>query len=265
MDNFDFALFYDNQPDYAAFRSDEAKRLDYTLTADWKARNLVRLIPSDIKVKNLLEVGCAFGVLLNMVGEKIHAENFSGIDISRENIKVAQELFPAYSFFNGTLDEFIKNIDPIRSGNKYDIILLSDIVEHIPNDLEFLKKVRDISSYVLLNLPLERSFKNRNRNYGEQDPSGHLRCYDKNMAVRLVNSAGFEIVTSFTSIASSDKQFYEMYKKNRTLRVRKKPFHLRLFWSFFYYSEDKLKMMNRRITERIYGTNYFALLKSVKS
>ena len=149
--------------------------------------------------------------------------------------------------------------------NKYDIILLSDIVEHIPDDLEFLKKVRDISSYVLLNLPLERSFKNRNRNYGEQDPSGHLRCYDKDMAVRLVNLAGFEIVTSFTSIASSDKQFYEMYKKNRALRVRKKPFHLRLFWSFFYYSEDKLKMMNSRITERIYGTNYFALLKSVKS
>lgn len=264
MDSIDFALFYDEQPDYAAFRNDPGKRKDYNITVDWKARKLFQLVPDDFVVNNILEVGCAFGVLLNNLADRLQVKTRTGIDISGKNINIARDIYPECCFFQGTLDEYIKvKIMEIKD-NRFDLIVLSDIIEHIPDDLRFLETVRRISSYVLLNLPLEKSHNTRNRNYGEQDPSGHLRCYDKESAVQLVSLAGFEVVTSFTSTVFSDKQFYEIYKKNRASRVRSKPLHLRLFWSVFYFGEDKVKLISRRFSEKIWGTNYFALLRSIK-
>jgi hypothetical protein len=78
----------------------------------------------------------------------------------------------------------------------------------------------------------------------------------------LVTNAGFEVISSFTSIGFFDKSFYEMYTKNRSIRVRLKPLPHRLFWSVFYFAEDRLKLINEGFTGKIIGTNYFALLKS---
>jgi SAM-dependent methyltransferase len=258
----DFELFYDKQPDYVAFRKDEGRREDYSITVDWKVRKLIQLIPEGFKIENILEVGCAFGVLLNNIADRLHLKNRLGIDISGNNIEAAKNLYPECKFFHGTLEDFIKVIPGEIRNHRYDLIVLSDIVEHIPDDLEFMKMVQNISSYVLINLPLEKSFNTRNRQYGEQDPSGHLRCYDEEDALRLVTNAGFEVISSFTSIGFFDKSFYEMYTKNRSIRVRLKPLPHRLFWSVFYFAEDRLKLINEGFTGKIIGTNYFALLKS---
>jgi SAM-dependent methyltransferase len=258
----DFALFYDKQPDYVAFRTDPKKREDYSVTVDWKVSKLIQLIPADLKFGNILEVGCAFGVLLNNIADRLHLNTRIGIDISKNNIEAARNLYPRCTFFHGTIEEFVNVIPEKIQNRRFDLTVLSDIVEHIPEDLEFMKKVRETSSYVLLNLPLEKSFNTRNRVYGEDDPSGHLRCYDEKDAVSLVNKAGFEIVSSFTSIGFFDKSFYEMYTRNRTLRVSSKPFPQRIFWTIFYFAEDRLKLMNEGFTKKIIGTNYFALLKS---
>ena len=258
----DFEVFYDEQPDYVSFRNDPAKREDYIITVDWKVKKLIQLLPEDFKVENILEVGCAFGVLLNNIADRLHLKSRSGIDISGNNIEAAKSLYPECNFYRGTIEEFISAIPDEIQNHGYDLVVLSDIVEHIPNDLEFMRVVNKISSHVLLNLPLEKSFKTRNRQYGEQDPSGHLRCYDKEDAHRLVTNAGFEVISSFTSIGFFDKSFYEMYKKNRAKRVQSKSLPKKLFWSLFYFAEDRIKLINEGFTGKIMGTNYFALLKS---
>jgi Methyltransferase domain len=259
----DYEKFYDEQPDYAAFRNDKVKQEEYKIAVDWKVRNLSRLVPADLEFKNILEVGCAFGVLLNNLADKLQIKTRLGIDISGKNIEIAKNIFPGCYFFQGTIEEFVKAKHAEIKADRFDLIVLSDIIEHIPDDLGFLETARKISSYVLLNLPLEKSFKTRNRQYGEHDPSGHLRCYDKELAVRLTGLAGFEAVNSFTSIAFFDKGSYEIYKKNRSIRVRSKPLPQRLFWSLFYPIEDRVKLSSKRLYEKIYGTNYFALLRSI--
>ncbi len=261
----DFASFYDKQPDYAAFRDDPSRRRDYNIIADWKARNLVKLVPENFNVENILEVGCAFGVLLNNIADRLDIKKRIGVDISGKSIAVAKELFPDCDFFQGTFDEFI-DVKLKGPGNeKFDLVILSDIIEHVPDDLGFLKSVKNYASHVLLNLPLEKSFSTRNRQYGEQDPSGHLKCYDEKLAVDLVTNAGFEIEASFTSTAFFDRKFYEVYKRNREERVRKKPLPLKLFWTVFYFVQDRIKLTSRSLTDKIYGTNYYALLKSTGS
>ena len=258
----DFELFYDKQPDYVSFRNDTSRREDYSITVDWKVRKLIQLIPEGFKVENILEVGCAFGVLLNDIADRLHLKNRLGIDISGNNIEAAKKLYPECKFFHGTLEDFINVIPDDIQNRRYDLVVLSDVVEHIPDDLGFMKIVQNLTSYVLINLPLEKSFNTRNRQYGEQDPSGHLRCYDEEDARLLVTNAGFEVISSFTSVGFFDKSFYEMYTKNRGKRVRSKTLPQRLFWSVFYFVEDRLKLINEKFTGKIIGTNYFALLKS---
>jgi SAM-dependent methyltransferase len=262
MDKTDLESFYDKQPDYNGFRNDPVKQDEYKILVDWKVRKLVRLVPADYVFNNVLEVGCAFGVLLNNISDRLNIKTRIGIDISGENIKVAEKMYPGCNFFQGTLEEYV-SAKPLLSGNhKIDLIILSDIVEHVPDDLEFLKIINKISKYVLLNLPLEKSFKNRNRNYGENDTSGHLRCYNISLALNLIRRSGFEIISNFTSIATTDKLFFRIYKKIRSERVSAKPIILKLFWSVYYSIEDKFKLLNKSLTEKIYGTNYFALLKN---
>ena len=262
MDDTDFAVFYDNQPDYVAFRNDKEKQEEYKILVDWKVRKLTGIIPVNLRFSNILEVGCAFGVLLNSIADRLHIDSRTGIDISGENIKTAGVLYPGCGFFKGTLEDYVKEKSFILKNHRHDLIVLSDIIEHIPDDLEFLKLVRKVSEYVVVNLPLEKSFKNRNRNYGIEDPSGHLRCYNKKSAKKLFIDAGFLMIKDRTSIATSDPEFSKIYKKNRKIRIMSKPLLLRIFWSGFYSVEDKFKLISKRVSSKIYGTNYFVFLRS---
>jgi len=258
----DFRKFYEEQSEYSAFRNDPEKRDEYIKKVTWKAEQLVKTIPYNQKFENILEIGCAMGILLNIISNKLSVSNSAGLDISEENIRVAKELYPESTFFQGTLEEFAGEIPKNFPFERFDLVLLSDIIEHIPDDAGFLENVKKISSYVLINLPLEKCYKNRNRQYGENDHSGHLRWYDRKMAEDLIRKAGFEIVGSFTSNALCDKIYFDIYQKGRRKRVNSKPLHFRLFWTLFYFTEDKIKYLNEGSYDKICGTNYFALLKS---
>lgn len=258
----DFEKFYDHQSDYIEFRTDPVRREEYEITVDWKARQLEKLVPHLKTFNNILEVGCAMGILLNNLANRLSIKERSGLDISSENIKLAKELFPGVTFYQGTIEELAEKTWQKDQFSKFDLVLLSDIVEHIPDDIKFMKEVSGISSFVVINLPLEKCLKNRNRKYGEDDPSGHLQWYDEEMAQELITSGGFEIISSFTANVFNDKTYVDMYRKKRRARLKKKPLHLMLFWEVFYLIEDNLKLVHKGFSEKIFGTNYFALLGS---
>jgi SAM-dependent methyltransferase len=257
----DFKKFYDEQKEYSAFRNDREKRNDYEIKVRWKTEQLVKLVPAHLIFDNILEIGCAIGILLNNIAEHFSIKNIFGLDISSENIKVARDLYPDGTFFQGTIDD-LSTIFRNKAFTKFDLVILSDIIEHVPDDLRFLSTVKEISSYVLINLPLEKCYKNRNRKYGMEDPSGHLRCYDEKEALSLINKAGLNIINSFTANALNDKDIFKIYLKEREERLRNKSLAKRLFWTLFYFSEDRAVIMNNRLNEKINGTNLFCLVKS---
>lgn len=257
----DFEKFYNEQKDYSAYRTNREKRINYEIKVRWKTEQLIKLIPAHLTFNNILEIGCAIGILLNKIAGRLSVRNVFGLDISSENIKVAKELYPASTFFQGTVEDLKIRLLNNLSITEFDLVILSDIIEHIPDDLKFLSTVKEISSYVVINLPLEKCLKNRHRKYGVDDPSGHLRCYDRTMALSLINLAGFEIINSYTTNALKDKDIFKIYLEDRKERLRVKPILKRLFWTLFYFWEDRLKLINNNLFEKIYGTNYFALLK----
>lgn len=257
----DFAKFYDEQHDYAAFRTDPKKLDEYKIAIQWKVKNLAKLVPDSLKFENILEVGCALGILLNNLADKLLIQRRFGIDIAFENIQYASSLYPDCEFICGTVENIRRDWAVHFPVQKLDLVLLSDIVEHIPDDEKFLKEISQITNYVLLNLPLEKCYNSRNRKYGETDPSGHLRSYNLADAKQLVENAGFDIVFDFSENVHSDEVFFRNYRDNRRKRVSAKVLPLKIFWSFYYSFEEVVKKLSPALYRKKYGSNFFALLR----
>ena len=181
---------YNEHPEYVALRDKTGeiwdKYRDDVLHYKIKhAHELVR----DIPYSSILEVGCATGFFLhNFPGE--NTTRRCGIDISSENIISAQREYPAISFFAGTLADFRRQ----HPGARCDLVLLSDILEHVEDDRGLLRACGSIGKYVLLNLPLEKVEEYRNREYGIEDKHGHLRAYSRGDAFKMFAEAGLRPV-----------------------------------------------------------------------
>jgi hypothetical protein len=73
--------------------------------------------------------------------------------------------------------------------------VMSDVLEHVPDDAGFLRDAARLGELLLVNLPLEDNWLNRNRRYGPDDVSGHLRKYSLADGLALVERAGLEVVS----------------------------------------------------------------------
>ncbi|RZL68402.1 MAG: class I SAM-dependent methyltransferase [Variovorax sp.] len=183
----DYSALYDGHPEYVARRqqgSIEQMQIDLEVRL-FKLPNLLRLVPQSRELRRVLEIGCATGELIAGVPVTTNGSRV-GIDISVANVEAARTRFPEIEFYCGDLCEFR---DP-----GFDAVILSDVLEHVPNDQEFLRVAARVGEVVLVNLPLEDNWLNRNRGYGPDDVSGHLRKYSLADGLELFERAGLEIL-----------------------------------------------------------------------
>lgn len=84
-----------------------------------------RLITLGIKGKNVLDVGCGYGSLVDYLTERGYKAK--GIDISNERIKIAKQLFP-----NGRFQTLrAEKCDRIIAKASVDTIVLKDSLHHL--------------------------------------------------------------------------------------------------------------------------------------
>ena len=184
----DFSTLYDEHPEYVARRragSFEQAQIDIEVRL-FKLPNLLRLLPADLALNSVLEIGCATGELIAAVPVRDSGRKV-GMDISAENIAAAQARFPQIDFRCG-------DFRALR-GERFDAVIMSDVLEHVPDDVTFLRDAAALGELVLVNLPLEDNWLNRNRRYGPDDVSGHLRKYSLADGLALVERAGLELVS----------------------------------------------------------------------
>lgn len=95
----------------------------------------------------VLDVGCGNGACTNAVSKKV--AKAVGIDISRNNIKMARE-----KFSNNNSKYIIGDATRYDFGENFDVIMLSNVLEHIENRVEFLKKIKKLAPKILIRVPL---------------------------------------------------------------------------------------------------------------
>ena len=180
----DYSALYDAHPEYVARRaagSIEQAQVDIEVRL-FKLPGLVSVVPAGCSLRRVLEIGCATGELI----AAMPAAQRVGFDISAENIAAARTRFPEVEFHCG---------DFRGTGlGGFDAVVLSDVLEHVPDDAEFLRDAAQLGELVLVNLPLEDNWLNSRRAYGPADVSGHLRRYSLVDGLALFERAGLEVL-----------------------------------------------------------------------
>lgn len=95
----------------------------------------------------VLDIGCGFGALTFDLAQK--ANKVIGIDLSKENIKIAKEKFwaPNIEYMVGDATRDLPN-------QKSDIIVLSNVLEHIEDRVQFLREIKKLARKFLIRVPM---------------------------------------------------------------------------------------------------------------
>lgn len=96
-------------------------------------------IPFVIQGSNVLEVGCGLGGNLVPFGRMDCS--VSGVDIDPLSIEWANKLFPKYGL-NGTFT--CCDIHDYKDTNSYQLIMLHDAIEHIPDKKRLMLRLREL-------------------------------------------------------------------------------------------------------------------------
>jgi hypothetical protein len=169
---------------YEIWAKREAANPERKTTLKWKAVNMANLVLRSLKgesIRSVCEIGGAEGIVLNTIGCLVDANELVNYDLSSVFCEAGKLEFPEIEFIN---EEFR------QQGASYDLIVLSDIIEHVENESEFLEMVSARCRFAVFKIPIEKCvtdaelvyklrgcFKPENLCYGPTHINGHLRGY----------------------------------------------------------------------------------------
>lgn len=132
------------------------------------------------------EVGCGSGLVLSYLSEVLH-RRIDGFELNLDALKLCPKvsgLLYIYDFLQRQSDYL----------EKYDLLIMMDVLEHIENEQEFLRAIRDHitpQGYLIVGVPMRQHL------YSSYDrAAGHHRRYDQNYLKSVVESSGFKVVKS---------------------------------------------------------------------
>jgi 2-polyprenyl-3-methyl-5-hydroxy-6-metoxy-1,4-benzoquinol methylase len=142
----------------------------------------------------------------------------------------------------------------------YDLIILSDIIEHVEHDTGIIKKALEHSKYVALKIPIENFLFSRFFEFigvkdkiGVNHSSGHLHEYSTSSVWNLFKEIDMEIMDFFfDAMNPKDTEFALDHKKqlNFIQRMYRK-FKLLLF-----------SYLSKKQYCKVFGGSLFVLIKS---
>jgi SAM-dependent methyltransferase len=197
-EGYHFFDFVDERPDWNALKETYQKRR-------WRNMRKVGVqsaIDSDPKL-TALDIGCGTGGLVDLLNQQGY--DAIGIDFSEFTIQTAKFYFPHLKFEVADLDAILKRRE------KFDLITLSHVLEHIRYDEDFLVKIKSImkpNSLLYIECPWFDSniFKSRHFWYRQID---HYREYTKSGLYRIVSGTGYEIIGHEDSLNDEGNEPYQ--------------------------------------------------------
>lgn len=169
------------------------------------------------KKKFILDYGCGVGINLGMLSKFGKVFYY---DKSRIAINYVKKKYSNINFFVN-----VKNLNKYKK--KFDLIVATDVIEHIKNDKKEIVKISHLlnkNGYILITVPAFQSL------YSSKDISlKHFRRYNKENLRNLLNKYFYEIkFTYFNFILflpiATLIYFFKITKIKFITRVEKKPF-----------------------------------------
>lgn len=153
------------------------------------------------KIDSILEIGCGFGRNLVDVMDYTKAVFGLGCDISEDAITYARQRYKNDSIRYICIPSMdIKTtVSQIHSlcNTPFDLVILFDMLEHVPNSKTFVRELASIAKYFIIKLPLEDCILSsyilpeRMKEYpGALHRDGHFREFHVNNVHHFVVSLG---------------------------------------------------------------------------
>lgn len=152
------------------------------------ARHLERMICDTIRqltdVKSVVDVGCGMGVNVKRIHAKFPQLRITGTDISPKSLEMAEKYVGKSELINYAAVDIATGPLPAT----YDLVLCSQVLEHIENDRKALESLAGMcAKYLLITVPSGRY--NRTSKV-----VGHHRHYSKAELLEKVQAAGFTVM-----------------------------------------------------------------------
>lgn len=151
---------------------------------DFRTRNLLDLLISDINGKYVMDVGSGAGNLLNMLRKK---NKVIGLEPDSRLRNLCLEKNPHLNIIHCKAEDL--NSDMV---NDIEVATMIDVLEHIEDDYKALKNVNKVmqkGGVVIINVPCYEFL------WGKKDIKyGHFRRYTRKSLKNVLEKNGFEIV-----------------------------------------------------------------------
>lgn len=144
-------------------------------------RRILKDVIRPLRFESVLDVGCGEGSFLAELQKEFPAVKLSGIDVSSSAIAAARELVPGGVF--EVVDILGKPLN-----EKFDLVVCSEVLEHLSDDVAAIKNLRQMTSkYLLVSAP-----QGRMREF--ETDFGHVRNYERGELVAKLEANGFAVI-----------------------------------------------------------------------
>lgn len=178
----------DNYKGYYKDGDSEWRRLG----AMGKAENIMALC-GDLHCDNVLEIGAGEGSILKRLSELNFGKQLYAVEISPSGVETIRnrdiprlvecEVFDGY--------------DIPYEDDRFDLAILSHVVEHVEHPRALLYEATRVARYVFVEVPLEDTF--RLSNEFVFDTVGHINFYSPKTIRRLLQSSNLRVLRQITT------------------------------------------------------------------
>jgi ubiquinone/menaquinone biosynthesis C-methylase UbiE len=199
--------------------------------SDFKFQQFIEMLEGvevrDNRLK-LLDVGGGAGVLGKMVFDYFDKK---GVDVTMHALDLSSKMLEIQLLNNDNIEKVLNCTLEDCSENDYDLALMIDVIEHIPDNNSAAKALNKLSRHIIYNIPIEVNFFDFLRNilnkftfYKEQTKVlGHLHFFSKIKALNFLKRHHSIIEYSFRPycfmIRESQYDGYIQLKEGRLRRI----------------------------------------------
>lgn len=166
----------------------------------WKALQVRKLMTRNhLSPHSIVEVGCGAGGVLAALSDSLPKSTvLTGYEIATD----------ACAFWDEHRDKGINYVqgDFFCCAQKFDVLLLLDVIEHVPDPFEFLAQMHGRANFYIFHFPLDLSALTVIRESPllyVRNKVGHIHYFTKGLALALLNESGFEVLDAFYTGAYS--------------------------------------------------------------
>ena len=179
----------------AIYTSDEYLRTTgetwHAEDSKWKAGQILNIMRKNhLRPDTMAEIGCGAGGILRELSKHLPSK-FEGYDIAPRAIEMARQTESNVQFHCA---------DMLETDARFDVLLVIDVFEHIPDYMGFVSQCRGKADYKVYHIPLDLSVSSMLRNSfiptGGVTPQGriHLHYFTADWALATLKETGHEIV-----------------------------------------------------------------------